>query len=94
MIDAARKPQPCVDGLFESDNIQLLVVHCSDTPDDESLRARDIQAMHLGFGWDGIGYHRVIGHHRGLVTLCADHVSSRPFSVRSAHSDVLRTRTY
>ncbi len=61
MIDAARKPQPCVDGLFESDNIQLLVVHCSDTPDDESLRAHDIHAMHLGFGWDGIGYHRVIG---------------------------------
>jgi hypothetical protein len=39
----------------------MLVVHCSDTPDDEHLRAIDIQHMHLGFGWDGIGYHYVIG---------------------------------
>ena len=39
----------------------MLVVHCSDTPDDEPLRAIDIQQMHLGFGWDGVGYHRVIG---------------------------------
>ena len=38
----------------------MLVVHCSDTPDDESLRAIDIQQMHLGFGWDGVGYHRII----------------------------------
>ncbi len=50
-----------IDGLLDSDDIELLVVHCSDTPDDEPLRARDIQAMHLGFGWHGIGYHRVIG---------------------------------
>ena len=39
----------------------MLVVHCSDTPDDEELRAIDIQRLHLGFGWDGIGYHYVIG---------------------------------
>ena len=43
------------------DAIKMLVVHCSDTPDDEPLRAIDIQQMHLGFGWDGIGYHYVIG---------------------------------
>jgi N-acetylmuramoyl-L-alanine amidase len=41
--------------------IKMLVVHCSDTPDDTPLRAPDIQQMHLGFGWDGIGYHYVIG---------------------------------
>lgn len=41
--------------------IRHLVVHCSDTPDDEPLSARDIHAMHLGFGWHGVGYHRVIG---------------------------------
>jgi len=46
--------------VLETDNIQYLVVHCSDTPDDESLSARDIHAMHLGFGWHGVGYHRVI----------------------------------
>ena len=43
------------------DAIKMLVVHCSDTPDNEPLRAIDIQQMHLGFGWDGIGYHYVIG---------------------------------
>lgn len=41
-------------------DIRYLVVHCSDTPDDEPLNARDIHKMHLGFGWDGIGYHRII----------------------------------
>ena len=46
---------------LQPDAIKMLVVHCSDTPDDESLRAMDIQRMHLGFGWDGIGYHYVIG---------------------------------
>ncbi len=42
------------------DAIRYLVVHCSATPDDQPLTAQDIHEMHLGFGWDGIGYHRVI----------------------------------
>jgi len=46
--------------VLEADNVKYLVVHCSDTPDDEPLTARDIHAMHLGFGWHGVGYHRVI----------------------------------
>ncbi len=46
--------------MLNANNIQYLVVHCSDTPDDEPLTARDIHAMHLGFGWHGVGYHRVI----------------------------------
>ncbi len=40
--------------------ISLLVVHCSDTSNDKNLSAIDIHKMHLGFGWDGIGYHKVI----------------------------------
>ena len=36
------------------------MVHCSDTPDSDPLTARDIHEMHLGFGWHGVGYHRVI----------------------------------
>ena len=40
--------------------IKLIVVHCSDTPDDKFLRALDIHKMHLSFGWNGIGYHEVI----------------------------------
>ena len=43
-----------------STNIKLLVVHCSDTDNNEDLNALDIHKMHLEFGWDGIGYHKVI----------------------------------
>ena len=41
-------------------NIKLLVVHCSDSEDSEALTAFDLHKMHLNFGWDGIGYHKVI----------------------------------
>ena len=41
-------------------NIKLLVVHCSDTENSRELKAIDIHKMHLNFGWDGIGYHKVI----------------------------------
>ena len=41
-------------------NIKLLVVHCSDSEDREKLTALDIHKMHLSFGWDGIGYHKII----------------------------------
>ena len=43
-----------------SNDIQMLVVHCSDTDDEQNLNASDIHNMHLSFGWDGIGYHKVI----------------------------------
>ena len=41
-------------------NIEFLVVHCSDTNDEKDLNAVDLHKMHLGFGWDGIGYHKII----------------------------------
>ncbi len=43
-----------------SSNIKLIIIHCSDTDNDIDMRALDIHKMHLGFGWDGIGYHKVI----------------------------------
>ena len=43
-----------------SSNIKLLVVHCSDTDNEDDLSALDIHKMHLNFGWEGIGYHKVI----------------------------------
>jgi len=46
--------------MLNANDIKYLVVHCSDTPDNEPLTARDIHAMHLGFDWHGVGYHRVI----------------------------------
>ena len=41
-----------------SSKIELLVVHCSDT--DNEITAIDIHKMHMNFGWDGIGYHKII----------------------------------
>ena len=46
--------------MLQADEIRYLVVHCSDTPDEDTLGAADIHAMHLGFGWDGAGYHAII----------------------------------
>ena len=43
-----------------SSNIKLFAIHCSDTHDHEDLNASDIHKMHLNFGWDGIGYHKII----------------------------------
>ena len=45
---------------MENNDIKFLVVHCSDTPNSENLNANDIHKMHINFGWDGIGYHKVI----------------------------------
>ena len=42
------------------DNIKYLVVHCSDTENEANLSAIDIHKMHLSFGWNGIGYHKII----------------------------------
>ena len=46
--------------MLKVDDIKYLVVHCSDTPNSESLKASDIHKMHLSFGWNGIGYHKII----------------------------------
>jgi len=46
--------------ILNEKNIKFLVVHCSDTNDSENLNALDIHNMHLSFGWEGIGYHKII----------------------------------
>lgn len=46
--------------MLKPGDIRYLVVHCSASPDDECIGAREIHEMHLGFGWHGCGYHRVI----------------------------------
>jgi len=46
--------------MFLNKEIELLVVHCSATENSQNLSAFDIHKMHLEFGWDGIGYHKVI----------------------------------
>lgn len=52
--------------MLHPEDIKLLIVHCSDTPDSEDLGAFEIHRMHLSFGWDGIGYHKII-RRDGLV---------------------------
>ena len=46
--------------MLKSNQIKYLVIHCSDTNDNKNLDASDIHKMHLNFGWDGIGYHKII----------------------------------
>lgn len=42
------------------EDIKLLIIHCSDTQNNKNINAKYIHKMHLNFGWDGIGYHKVI----------------------------------
>ncbi len=46
--------------MLNAEDIELLIVHCSATPDTKDIGASEIHKMHLNFGWDGIGYHKVI----------------------------------
>ena len=49
--------------MLDVKKINTLVIHCSDTPDTVNFTAIDIHKMHLSFGWDGIGYHKIISRH-------------------------------
>jgi len=40
--------------------INKIILHCSDSPDNRDDTAADIHAWHIMRGWDGIGYHWVI----------------------------------
>jgi N-acetylmuramoyl-L-alanine amidase len=64
--------------MLQTSDIKYLIVHCSATPDDELIGAREIHDMHLGFGWHGIGYHRVINR-------CGVVESGRPDYWQGAH---------
>ena len=44
--------------ILNKSNIKYLVVHCSDTENETT--SIDIHKLHLEFGWDGIGYHKII----------------------------------
>ena len=46
--------------MLQKEDIKFLVVHCSDTENNANLKAIDIHKMHLQFGWEGIGYHKII----------------------------------
>ena len=44
--------------LLKKDDIKYIIVHCSDTNNND--KAIDIHKLHINFGWDGIGYHKII----------------------------------
>ncbi len=46
--------------ILRKKDIKYLIVHCSDTPNEEKVNAEFIHEMHLKFGWNGIGYHKII----------------------------------
>jgi len=48
------------DKVLESNQIKYLIIHCSDTDNIDINNASHIHKMHIGFGWDGIGYHKII----------------------------------
>lgn len=41
-------------------DINMIIVHCSDSPPDRGDDAATIHRWHKERGWDGIGYHYVI----------------------------------
>ena len=54
--------------MLKPTDIKFLVVHCSDTPDNNDIGAIEIHKMHIGFGWEGIGYHKIIRRNGLLKT--------------------------
>lgn len=41
-------------------SIDSIVVHCTDSPDDKDVGAREIDLWHKAQGWKCIGYHYVV----------------------------------
>ncbi len=62
--------------LLQKNDIKYLVVHCSDT--DTTDTAIDIHKLHLEFGWEGIGYHKIIEKNGKIV-------NGRPEFWKGAH---------
>lgn len=43
-----------------------IIIHCSDSPNDRAVTAKEIHQWHKERGFDGIGYHYVIRRDGGL----------------------------
>jgi len=59
-------------------SINEVIIHCSDTYATMDTTAADIDRWHKAKGWDGIGYHYVIGRYGELET-------GRDIDVAGAH---------
>lgn len=47
-------------GYLDPEDIKYLIVHCSATPPDRDIGAKEINRWHLERGFNKIGYHHVI----------------------------------
>ena len=43
---------------ISKEQIKYIVIHCSDTNENDT--AEDIHKLNLAFGWEGVGYHKII----------------------------------
>lgn len=58
--------------------ITEIIIHCSETRDDQDITAKDVDNWHKQRGWDGIGYHFFI-RRNGTIQL------GRPIKKVGAH---------
>jgi len=59
----------------EREKTDHIVIHCSDTPDEREVEAKEIKKWHVEErGWEDIGYHFVI-RRNGLIEVGRDFVS-------------------
>lgn len=53
--------------------INMIIIHCADTPANMNIGAKEIDQWHKQRGWDRIGYHYVIRRDGTLETGRAEH---------------------
>lgn len=69
-----------------SRSIDLIVVHCSASPDYLDIGVKEINQWHLKNGWSGIGYHYVIRRNGEIER-------GRPEEIAGAHAYGVNSRS-
>ena len=71
---------------MNKDDVKFIVVHCSYTPENMDIGAKDIDRWHREKGWMMIGYHKVI-RRDGTIE------DGRPLDKRGAHVKGLNSQS-
>ena len=71
---------------MNKDDVKFIVVHCSYTPENMDIGAKDIDRWHREKGWMMIGYHKVI-RRDGTIE------GGRPLNKRGAHVKGLNAKS-
>jgi N-acetyl-anhydromuramyl-L-alanine amidase AmpD len=65
---------------LEPADVKLIVVHCSATPPEDDIGAKEIRTWHVNIqGWSDIGYH-------GIIRRDGSFERGRPLHQRGAHA--------